>query len=105
MLSLLLHFGPYPFYVFELFLWALATLGILAGVDANKFLGMLAIVVWPLYGLFIISSVIAHTIFLIRRHDRFLLPLFLINLFGIIGYWIFVLIVLKYACYGGGSCF
>ncbi len=103
--SVLLRFGPYLFYSVEFALWAMVSLGIMSGADANKFLGLLGFVMWPIFGLFIIGSVIAHTIFLIRHHHRFLLPLFLANFFGIIGYITFVLIVLNYACYGGGSCF
>jgi len=103
--SVLLRFGPFLFYPVAFFLWALVSLGILAGVDINKFLGMLAVVALPTFGLFIVGSVIAHIVFLIKHHYQFLLPLFLANLFGIIGYVIFVFIVLRYACYGGGSCF
>ncbi len=98
-LFVLKRFLPYLFYPVEFVLWVLATLGILGGVDSRKFLGMLAIVAWPVFGLFIIGSVIAHTIFLIKHQYRFLMPLFLVNFFGIIGYWIFVLVVLQFAMY------
>ena len=98
-LSVLMRFLPYLFYPVEFVLWALATLGLMGGVDVRKFLGVLAVVVCPIFGLFIIGSVIAHTIFLIKHHYRFLTPLFLANFFGIIGYVIFVLIVLQFAMY------
>ena len=103
--SVLLRFGPLLFYPLEFLLWAITSLGILAGVDIRKFLGVLGVVAWPIFGLFILGSVVAHIVFLVKHHYQFLLPLFLANFFGIIGYVIFVFIVLSYACYGGGSCF
>ncbi len=97
--SVLLRFGPFLFYPVEFVLWAIASLGILAGVDVRKFLGVLGVVAWPIFGLFIVGSVITHIIFLIRARYDLILPLFLINVFGIIGYVIFVFIVLQFALY------
>ena len=95
----LLRFGPLLFYPIAFVLWALASLGLLAGVDVRKLLGLFAVVVWPIYGLFIVGSVIAHILFLIQNHYRFILPLLLLNVLGIIGYWILVIIVLQFAMY------
>ena len=99
-----LLFAPFLFYPVEFVLWVIASLGLMAGVDINKFLGLLGVIAWPIYGLFILGSVIVHIILLVRGRHRWILPLFLANVIGIIGYIILVLLVLQFACYGGGSC-
>ncbi len=100
----LLRFAPLLFYPVAFALWALASLGLMAGVDINEFLGMLGVIAWPIYGLFIVGSVIVHIILLVRGRHRWILPLFLANVVGIVGYLALVFLVLQFACYGGGSC-
>ena len=56
----LLRFAPLLFYPVAFALWALASLGLMAGVDINKFLGLLGVIAWSIYGLFILGSAVVH---------------------------------------------
>ncbi len=97
--SLWLRVGPYLFYGLAFFVWGFASLGILGGADIRKFLGLLGAVAVPLYGLFLLASVVFHTLALVRHQYGRILPLFLVNVVGIVAYVIFVLVVLTFAMY------
>ncbi len=87
-----LRFGPYLFYAVELVLWSLATNFLVLGADWRHLLGLLSYIVWPLFGLFIVGSIIAHTMFAFRRQHAPILPLLIVNVLGIIGFLIFAFV-------------
>ncbi len=91
-------FWTVSFYGLAFFVWDFASLGILGGGDIRKFLGLLAgAVAVPLYGLFLLASVVLHIRALVRcQYDR-IPPLFLVNVVGIVAYVIIVLVVLTFA--------
>ncbi len=84
--SVLLRFGPYLFYAAETVVWSLATSFLVLGTDWRHFLGVLSYISVPLFGLFIIGSIIAHTMFAFRRQYAPILPLLIVNAVGIVGF-------------------
>ncbi len=82
----LLRFGPYLFYAAELVLWSLTVTFLVLGTDWRHVLGLLSYILAPLFGLFIILSIIAHTMFVFRRQHTPIVSLLLVNILGLIGF-------------------
>lgn len=97
--SVLLRFGPYLFYLLELSLWMFFSMGILGAADIRKPLGLLGAVAVPVFGLFVLGSILYHTMKLIRSQYERLLPLLLINIVGTLVYIVLVFSVLAWARY------
>ncbi len=97
--SIWLRLGPYLFYGLAFLVWGFFSLGIMGGADIRKLLGLLGAVAVPLYGLFLLASVVYHTLSLVRHHYDRLLPLLLVNVIGIFAYAVFAVMVLIFAMY------
>ena len=82
----LLRFGPYLFYAVELVLWSLTVTFLVLGTDWRHVLGLLSYILAPLFGLFIILSIIVHTMFMFRRQYGPILTLLIVNILGTIGF-------------------
>ena len=82
----LLRFGPYMFYAVETVIWSLTVTFFVLGTDWRHTLGVLSYLSVPVFGLFIIGSIIAHTMFAFRRQYAPILPLLIVNAIGIVGF-------------------
>lgn len=91
-LSSLLRFGPYLFYAVELVLWSLASL-LVFSTNYLYFPGSLVCIAWPLFGLFIIGSIIAHTLFVSRQQSTPIRLLLAANALGIVGLWALIVLL------------
>lgn len=97
---MLIRIGLIFFYVIDFLVWSTFALGIMAGADIRKPLGLLGAFSVPIVGLFIMASGAFHSyIAVAKRYEKLMIPLFIINLMVIIGFVILVFLVLNFALY------
>ena len=82
----LLRFGPFLLYTVETVLWSLAVTFLVLGTDWRHTLGVLSYLSVPVFGLFLVGSIIAHTTFMFRRQYGPILTLLIVNILGTIGF-------------------
>jgi len=87
------------FYLPMFALWCFFSLPILAGIDIRRFVGKIAVLLIPVYALFLLASVILHFIAVKKGWQGVVKALFVAHFAGIVGYVIFVFFALHVALY------